>query len=227
VDDPKYPRIYHLPTSPGLLGDDRRISTLSPFLGKRIIITEKMDGENTTLTPQRSYARSPDSKYHPSRDWLRAFHARVASEIPAGWRISGEYLYARHSIPYTRELGNALRSFFYGFGVWNDENELLDWDATIEALTLLEIEVVPVLYDGPFDERVVAKLESGLNTSIQEGFVIRIADKVPYPSRSADEGRFFDSIVKWVRPAHVTSERHWMAGPVIPNELREDVSTRP
>jgi len=224
--DLKYPRTYHLPTSPGLQSDDRRIPSLVPFLGKRIVITEKMDGECTTLTPERTYARSPDTGYHPSRDWLKAFHARRTMDIPAGWRITGEYLYARHSVPYSSATGNALRSFFYGFGVWNEENVLLDWDTTIETLTLLNVEAVPVLYDGPFDERVIAEIAGSVDPSRQEGFVVRIADKMPYPD-GPGSGRFFDAIAKWVRPEHVMSERHWMAGPVIPNELADGIPASP
>lgn len=227
MDDLKYPRTYHLPTSPGLQNDDKRIPDLAVFLGKRVIITEKMDGECTTLTAARAYARSPDSGYHPSRDWLRAYHARRAPDIPDDWRISGEYLYARHSVAYTRASGNALQSFFYGFGVWDDRNELLDWDTTLEILTMLEIAPVPVLYDGSFGNGVIQKVASGLDMSRQEGFVIRLADRMPYPAGTGGAGRFFNSIAKWVRPGHITSEHHWMAGPVVPNELREGLDPTP
>jgi len=225
--DLKYPRTYHLPTSPGLASDDRRIPDLSVFDGQRVIVTEKMDGESTTLTRERTYARSVDSGYHPSRDWLRAFHAGRAADIPTGWRISGEYLYARHSVAYTRDGGNPLRSFFYGFGVWDEYNDFLDWDAAVEMLAMLDIETVPVLYDGVFDAAVIARVAEGLDTSRQEGFVVRLADRLPYPDGSGDAGRFFQAIAKWVRPGHVTSERHWSAGPVVPNELAEGVTATP
>ncbi|MCY1321250.1 RNA ligase [compost metagenome] len=227
MDDLKYPRTYHLPTSPGLQSDDKRIPDLAPFRGERVIITEKMDGECTTLTTVRSYARSPDSGYHPSRDWLRAYHARRAPHIPDDWRISGEYLYARHSVAYTRIPGNALRSFFYGFGVWDDSNELLNWDTTLEILEMLEIEPVPVLYDGPFSDDVIQNVVAGLDTSRQEGFVIRLADRMPYPAGAGSAARFFDGIAKWVRSSHVINEKHWMAGPVVPNELREGLDATP
>lgn len=227
MDDLKYPRTYHLPMSPGLQSDDRRIPSLVPFQGQRVIITEKMDGESTTLTPARTYARSVDSGYHPSRDWLRAFHAARAVNIPKGWRVSGEYLFARHSVPYTRAAGNALRSFFYGFGVWDEGNELLDWDSTLEIFAMLDIEAVPALYDGPFNEAVIAKMALSIDASRQEGFVMRLAGKMAYPSGSSSAGRFFDGIAKWVRPAHVATDRHWMAAPVVPNELREGLSATP
>lgn len=33
MDDLKYPRTYHLPTSPGLQSDDKRMPDLAPFPG--------------------------------------------------------------------------------------------------------------------------------------------------------------------------------------------------
>jgi len=43
----KYPRTYHLPWSPGVNSDDRIIQDLSGVKGKEVIVTLKMDGENT------------------------------------------------------------------------------------------------------------------------------------------------------------------------------------
>ncbi len=225
--DHKYPRTYHLPTSPGLQSDDRQLPDLKLFSGRRVIVTEKIDGECTTMTPEKTYPRSPDARYHPSRDWMRAFHARRAGDIPAGWRISGEYAYARHSVPYTRALGNALDSYFLGFGVWDDDNVLLSWDATLEFLELLDVRHVPILYDGPFDDELVKGIAAMIDPGRREGFVVRIADAIPYPPAVADRGRFFSSIAKWVRADHVQTDDHWLLGPIVPNELREGISSAP
>src|SRR5690606_36086297 len=43
----KYPRTYHLPQSPGMNDDDRMLKSLEIFHNREIVITEKMDGENT------------------------------------------------------------------------------------------------------------------------------------------------------------------------------------
>ena len=42
----KYPRTYHLPWSLGSTNDDKFMEDTVSFIGKRIVITEKMDGEN-------------------------------------------------------------------------------------------------------------------------------------------------------------------------------------
>ena len=205
----KWPRTYHLPFSPGLQNDDRRLPSTSVFEGRRVIATEKYDGEGATMTPERTYPRSPDGRYHPSRDVMKAYHATKAAMIPAGWRISGEYMYARHSIEYTRANGNALPAWFIGFGVWNEDNVLLPWDETIEVFEMLDISAPKVLHDGIWDEGTIESIARNLDTQRQEGLVVRIADAIPYPSGKGDKGRFFQHVSKWVRKDHVATDEHW------------------
>jgi hypothetical protein len=217
--DLKYPRTYHLPTSPGLQNDDRRLPDPSVFEGRVVVASEKVDGEGTTMTPDRTYPRSPDGRYHPSRDLMKAFHAARKADIPAGWRISGEYAYARHSIPYTRENGNALPAWFLGFGVWDETNALLDWDQTLEVLEMLDVAPVPTLYRGPWYDGLVDDLARTIDPARQEGFVVRVANRIPYPDGPGDQGRFFREVAKWVRRGHVQTDSHWMQGRVVPNEV--------
>lgn len=42
----KYPRTYHLPWSPGMHDDDRMMPDVGAFNGKRVVVMEKLDGEN-------------------------------------------------------------------------------------------------------------------------------------------------------------------------------------
>ena len=46
TDYVKYQRTYHCPWSQGITDDDRVHKNMSRFEGKRVIVTEKMDGEN-------------------------------------------------------------------------------------------------------------------------------------------------------------------------------------
>lgn len=227
----KYPRTYHLPDSPGLGSDDKRLPSLDIFAGRRVVATEKMDGEGTTMTREATYPRSPDGRSHPSRNWVKAHHARKAADIPADWRISGEYMYARHSLVYTRAAGNALPAFFLGFGVWDESNCLLDWDQTLEVFALLDIVPVKVLYDGPFSPDLSARLAQCLDPERQEGFVLRDAGRIAYPEGTAGEGKFLTGLAKWVREDHVQTDRHWANAwrdePDFRNELIEGVSPFP
>lgn len=212
----KWPRTYHFASSRSLHNDDRRLPDQSIFKEQRVVATEKFDGEGCTLTPEMTYPRSPDGRPHPSRDWAKAYHARKAHDIPAGWRVSGEYMYALHSIPYTVANGNPLPSYFLGFGIWDESNTLLSWDQTLEMFALLEIEPVKVLYDGPYHDGLVEELADGIDPTRQEGFVMRTAGRIAYPSGAGDAGRFFsakgrsEGLAKWVREKHVATDQHWM-----------------
>ncbi|MCO5998224.1 RNA ligase family protein [Actinoallomurus rhizosphaericola] len=199
-----YPRTPHLPWSPGATPDDVRAGDLAGFAGREVVVTEKLDGENTTLYPDGLHARSLDSAHHPSRAWVKALHGRIARRIPAGMRVCGENLYARHSIAY-----RDLESWFYLFSVW-DGDHCLDWDATVRFARRLGVPVPAVLWRGVFDERRLRALR--LDAERQEGYVVRTADGF-----GGDE--FAHRVAKWVRPGHVRTDEHWMLGPVVENGL--------
>ena len=65
----KYPRTPHLMWSKAISKDDRKLSSVAHFHGKEIVMSEKMDGENSNLMRNCIYARSLDSVDHPSRHW--------------------------------------------------------------------------------------------------------------------------------------------------------------
>ncbi|MEV5751073.1 RNA ligase family protein [Actinoallomurus sp. NPDC052308] len=199
-----YPRTPHLPWSPGVGADDVRAAGLSGLAGREVVVTEKLDGENTTMYPDGLHARSLDSAHHPARAWIKALHGRIARRIPAGVRVCGENLYARHSIAY-----QDLESWFYLFSVW-DGDHCLDWDRTVRFARRLGVPVPAVLWRGVFDERRLRALR--LDTRRQEGYVVRTVDGFP-----RDE--FGHRVAKWVRPAHVRTDEHWMLGPVVENGL--------
>ncbi|MFE3905362.1 RNA ligase family protein [Streptomyces sp. NPDC059153] len=202
-----YPRTPHLPWSPGATSDDVRIADLSGLTGREIVVTEKLDGENTTLYADGLHARSLDSAHHPSRGWVKALQGRIGARIPEGWRVCGENMFARHSIPY-----DGLESFFYGFSVWDGEH-CLGWDRTVAFLRELGIPVPPVLWRGVFDARAERALRAlRPDTGRQEGYVVRPADGFGAP----DFGR---RVAKWVRPGHVRTDTHWMHASVVENGL--------
>lgn len=204
----KYPRTPHLPWSPGATDDDRILHDLTTFEGKRVIGTKKMDGENTNMYPDGVHARSLDSKGGVDRDWIKKFWAEFAHNIPEGWRICGENLWARHSIHYTD-----LPSYFMGFSVWDDFNNCLDWDTTLEYFELFGITPVEVIYDGVWDEAAIRRLHTTLDPAKDEGFVIRLRDSFHYD-------RFGTSVAKYVRQGHVQTDKHWRHQELVPNGLK-------
>jgi len=114
----KYPRTPHFPWSPGFSGDDERLADVSQFEGMDIVITEKLDGENTTIySDGYIHARSMSGTSHPWQAWVKREMAPAAQDLPRGWRLCGENLYGIHSIEYSK-----LPSFFFIFAIIDNQN---------------------------------------------------------------------------------------------------------
>ncbi|WP_246551674.1 RNA ligase family protein [Miltoncostaea oceani] len=206
----KYPRSWHLPSSPGATNDDKVLPDTSHLDGREIVASLKLDGEATSLYREHFHARSLESSTHPSQSWLRSFHAAIAHEIPEGWRICGENLFARHSIAY-----DGLPSYFFVYSIWDERNQALPVDQTIEWCDLLGLQMVPTFYRGPFDEDAVRALMPDTTpwSARNEGFVVRLADGFHY----RDFGR---SLAKWVIPNFVPGGTgHWRTAAVVPNGI--------
>lgn len=229
TDRVKYPRTYHLPWSPGATDDDRLVEDVEAmFAGKEVVVTEKMDGENTTMYRDYIHARSLDYSPHDSRDRVKAMWAAVAHDIPEGWRVCGENLYAEHSIHYPD-----LYSYFQVFSVWNEKNVCLPWDETKEWAALLGFSTVRVLTRGVWgapasvavpwrkldrawiEDAWKCHTEPDLNEAPREteGYVVRLAGEFHYKD-------FRKSVAKYVRAGHVVHrEGHWSNRRVVPNGL--------
>jgi len=205
----KYPRTLHHPTSPGVQSDDKIAPDLSAFNGAEVVITEKMDGENTTLYSDGFHARSLDSGRHPARDWLARFHAERGYLIPPGWRVCGENVYAQHSVRY-----DDLPAYFLGFSVWDEDGLCQSWDDTMVYLAEWQISPVKELWRGIYSDVAVARVSAALDADTTEGWVMRLAGAFPAEA-------FGRSVVKWVRKGHVQPDaQHWSKAPMTPNGLR-------
>lgn len=204
----KYPRTYHVHWS-NLGKDDRQLKDDSNFHNKNVVVTLKMDGENTTMYNDYIHARSLESKSHESRKWVKGLWSRVGYMIDENMRICGENLYAKHSISYDN-----LKSYFMVFSIWID-NICLSWEETIEYSTILGLETVPVIYEGIYNkDKILESFEKFKNQN--EGFVIRISEEFTY-------GAFKTSIAKYVRPEFRrlinNSHGNWISKRIEPNKL--------
>jgi len=205
----KYPRTYHLPWSLGITSDDKILSDISCFQGKKLVGTIKMDGENTSFYRNNLHARSLDSKDHPSRHWIKSFHSSIKHLIPNNWRICGENLFAKHSIFY-----NNLESYFLGFSIWDDRNVCLNWEKTLSIFSDLGIKPVPIITETYDINEIIEKFN---NFDKQEGYVIRIFEEFKYEN-------FSSSIAKFVRKNHVSTDKHWMFKKIEKNLLDKSLS---
>lgn len=207
----KYPRTFHLPWSPGTTKDDRVLPNVSGMLNRDLIITEKMDGENTTMYSDFIHARSFNYDSHASRDRIKALWAEICYNIPKGFRICGENLYAKHSIAY-----DSLDAYFLVFSIWNG-NTCLSWTETEEWCNLLGLKTVPVLAEEKiFNQEdlihACAEAQTKNYDHDSEGYVIR-------PKESFTLKEFSTVVGKYVRKDHVQSSHHWKFETVVPNKL--------
>jgi hypothetical protein len=221
----KYPRTFHLPWSQGSTDDDKTHSLAAierMFGGREVVITEKMDGENTTIySTGECHARSLDSGKHPSRDYVRGKAREIAClGFPQGWRMMGENLYAKHSIEY-----DLLPDYFVIFGVADDEDYSRPWDEVEEWASLLEVPHAPVVWRGVWDTAEVMRLypfKSMLSSKgPAEGYVVRDAGAFPM-------SQFDKHVAKFVRSGHVQPDAvHWMHQSVTPNKRHKNPSVSP
>lgn len=205
----KYPRTYHLLWSLGSTNDDKFLESPDAFIGKTIVITEKMDGENTNMYPNKIHARSMDSLDHPSRHYVKGMWGQIRNEIPEGWRICGENLYAKHSLYYDN-----LESYFMVFSIWDENNMCLSWKDTVDISKSLNLVTVPIIDTIVYDEEYLKKLANNFDTDKKEGYVIRNIESFHFND-------FTDNVAKWVRPKHITTNEHWMFQEIIPNKLKK------
>ncbi len=211
----KYPRTCHLPQSPGGTRDDRRLSSLDSFRGRTLILSEKLDGSNVCLQADACYARSHgQAPTHPSFDAFKAFHAQVQGRIGANVQLFGEWLYAKHSIHYTK-----LTNYFMLFGV--RDTSKMRWASWAEVELWAEeigVPTVPVLFrvePSVSLEAVIRKFGGGGESKMggeREGFVIRWADEF-------DDADFERAVAKWVRKDHVSTPHHWKTQEIVRNQL--------
>jgi hypothetical protein len=206
----KYPRTYHLHWS-NLLKDDRQLANDDYFKDKRVIVTLKMDGENTTLYKDYIHARSLDSNSHPTRNWVKGLWSQISYLLDDNMRICGENLYALHTIKYEN-----LSSYFMMFSMWIDD-KCLSWNDTVEYAKIFGLDTVEVIYDDIYDKnKIIDAFKPYMSGN--EGYVVRIADEFSYSN-------FRRSVAKFVQPefrqALNNSHGHWISKKIKTNPLKQ------
>jgi hypothetical protein len=238
----KYNRTPHLPWSENADLDDIFIEDIHQFDGKEVIVGEMVDGEGTTIAKDYIHARSLDGRYHISRHWVKNLWNNIRHDIPDGWRICGENMYACHTVMYRK-----LPSYFLVFGIYNEKNECISWDDTLDICDMLGLDIVPELYRGIYDEEKVKACFTGIskfdgvvenpayNSDLleqkeideqmlghyflpaQEGYVVRSVGSFHYNDFAKNVGKFVSKMfgIKMRKNDNV----HWMTKPVIKNLL--------
>jgi len=203
---PKYPSTGHWPHSLTVHRDDTYHRNAEHFVGKEVVITEKLDGGNTSLHNGEVYARSTVGVSHAG--WMgmvRKHHAWKTSGMTR-YMIYGEDIAAFHSLPYSVPEDQTYHVFAIRDLVYMD---WLSWDDVVATAAQYNLTTAPLLFRGTFESvdaiqqwfTANLKLPSAFGNE-KEGFVMRIADAFHVSS-------FSDNVCKFVRPKHVQTDQHW------------------
>jgi hypothetical protein len=200
----RYPHTRHWPSSLSVHRDDHYHQNPDFFVGKSIIITEKLDGGNVKIQNNQVYARSISSVANQSWfDYLKSRTLPKLYGVDSDICICGEDLYATHSICY-----DELPDSFFVFNII--ENDLF-WhsDDVLKFSQQYELQHVPILFEGVFhkpDEvtnwfmkHITYPSKFGPQT---EGFVMRTVEKFLYDD-------FETNVCKFVRKNHVQTDERW------------------
>jgi hypothetical protein len=208
MDSRKYPRTYHLPISPGTTSDDRIARDVSALFRESVVITEKLDGENTCLNRFGIFARSHGA---PTRNpWAAYLHPQweALREALGELELFGESLYAVHSIDYS-----GLDAYFFLFAIRSGEL-WLSWEDVEAYAAVVGLPTVPVLFRGTLDEadfrsRIEALAAQPSMLSDPEGAPSQREGVVARVARELMDEEFATHVFKWVRRGHVRTTEHW------------------
>lgn len=190
----RYPTTPHIPASQGRTTEDVALRDLSCLMGRPVVITEKMDGENVSVYQSNFHGRTTESpldargRLSPNHSHVRDVFNRIAPALGKR-RVCGEALREKNHIEY-----RDLEDFFLTFSVWEGE-ACLSWGETVDFCVKLELPMVPVLYVGSLTDDALAALVKRFKIDAgKEGFVIRSVG--PF-----DMGDFSRNVAKWTRYA--------------------------
>lgn len=221
----KYPRTYHLDWSDGVHSDDKIIKNSSQFEGMEIVVTEKMDGESTSMYSDYMHARSISSAHNFTRDWAKKMHSVLCHDIPQGWIFSFENVAYVHSIEYKN-----LESFCYLLSIWKDDGYCLSYDEQCQWAEVLELAQPKVLYRGIYDEKVLRQLSKTMDLDKMEGYVIRNVESFHRDDFTKNMGKFVRA--NHVQPNHEVEGEdngevdHWLKH-TYPNKLDNPMNVKP
>lgn len=227
--------------------DDTGVESLDDFVGKPLVVTQKIDGGNCMLvsdmeTPVR--ARNGSSPRETMRPLYREgglyWEQEVNQKLPERLQVFGEWVYAKHSIHYgcdceepCDDIGPSLskltgvadeRAYFQIFGVYDTVfNFWFSWPKVEEVADELGFPTVPVIYaedsedNGTFSTEIEAK--ETLTEYARETIDNGGEGIVVRSKFPYHYGQFGRKVGKYVREGHVTTDEHWSHRETILNNI--------
>ena len=170
---------------------------------REIVVTEKLDGDNTLIFQGEVYDRS-GARAGPWAGLVKKHHAwKLAG---TGLSLYGENLHPVHAIEYAPM---APGETFRAFALRRLDGTFESFQALEDLCSSLDIPTVPVLFRGrrnsaaELDQLIHrAHTEPSLLGGEREGVVVRVSGEIRTPD-------FPRMACKSVRLGHVQAEEHW------------------
>ena len=232
----KYPRTPHLFGSTGT-PDDKRMDESSScrFIDDpSLIVEEKIDGTNVGI----HFAENGEmvlqcrghlitQGMHPQYDLFKQWTVFKSNTLKAmlanRYILFGEWLYACHSIKYTR-----LSHFFFEFDIYDkQEKHFLELSQRLEMLKGTNVETVPVVHQGTLDRKTLPKLigQSQFGSRFENPFTGQVDNLMEGLYFRTEAGGAVTGRAKFVRPEFtekIKQSTHWQQREMIPNQLAQD-----
>ena len=226
---------------------------LESLRGMYCVVEEKLDGANAGMSLDDDGELQLQSRGHilvggaREKHWdlfKRWAHAHAASLVPklAGLTLYGEWLYAKHTIFYDQ-----LPHYFLEFDIRDATGAFWSTARRREHLAGMPVVSVPILWEGVVTEprKLPALVGDALYKSPRWRERLREVAAHLDPDRVAAEtdpettaeglyikvedrkaGTVIDRL-KWIRASFLTavvdSGSHWLARPIVPNQLADGV----
>jgi hypothetical protein len=205
----KHPSTPYLNISPS---QGRTVVDAENFVGYKVTVTEKMDGEIATLYPDGYYhPRSLTHSPHWSRDIV---HALIPGILPA-MRVNEifvfENMYARHTIEY-----NDLGDYLYLLYVVR-QGRVVGFKETQKIADRNGLVMPSIIFSG----RLVSTKQLKTLTGYREGYVIRPSETFEYYDIATRTAKYV--VTDFIQ----NGEEHWTTQEPTKNRLRCSESNPP
>ena len=213
----KFPRTHWLPIGKKPYKTERYLTKkeAGELFSSEVDVSEKLDGANVGLSFRQNklilqkrggfIGAGEHPQYGAFKEWAYGRYSEFC-HLPPDTVLFGEWLYARHSIHYTR-----LPDYFIVFDVWQD-GKFLPVEKRDFIAKKFGLCVVPTVYRGILFPGDIPSLirESHYSDEVMEGVVVR-SIKDP------------DLRGKYVRPDFITGQEHWSKRNLTKNRLNKRI----
>jgi hypothetical protein len=200
----KHPSTPYLDISP--TANELQVYTQS-FIGERVTINEKMDGEITSIYQDSSFhARSLDSGAAWQRDIIHSYLPGIVPAMRYDEHFVFENMYGTHTIEY-----DDLESYLYLLYIVRN-GVVISYEQTCSIASKVGLVMPKVLFSGIFTPNTAKEVIA--EGDFREGFVIRTNRPFMY----ADLRRF---TAKYVVQGFMQTDVHWTQSEPRRNKLRK------